>query len=291
MTSLFADTALAQRIEQAECELSMAIARGVQGRDGAEGLICPVAGGAAVFVRPGSPMNKLIGAGFEGPADAASLAAIEAVFRERAAPLQAEVSTLADPAVVADFSRRGYLLTGFENVLGMRLDSGQPAPEAGPSSIVVREVEPGGEKAWGAVAVEGFSHPDSTDAQAPQEAVAGNDLARVVADMLHDRSFRHFLAWYDGRLAGAASLRVSGSLAGLAGATTLPPFRRRGVQSALLETRLRLAREAGCELATVTTAPGSKSQENAMRRGFSLLYSRALLVKEPMHATNAHECA
>lgn len=279
MTALFADTALARRVEGAECELSMAVARAAQGRDGAEGLIFPVAGGAAVFVRPGSPMNKLIGAGFDGPGDAASLAAIEDAFRERAAPLQAEVSTLADPAVAADFSRGGYLLSGFENVLGMRLDGAERPPEAGSPSIVVKEVGPGEEHSWAAVAIEGFSYPDATVAQAPQEAVAGDDLARVVRDMLHDRSFRRFVAFCDGRLAGAANLRLSGSLAGLAGATTLPPFRRRGVQSALLATRLRLAREAGCELATVTTAPGSKSQENAMRRGFSLLYSRALLVK------------
>ena len=31
----------------------------------------------------------------------------------------------------------------------------------------------------------------------------------------------------------------------------------------------------------VTTQPGSKSQQNVQREGFSLLYSRALLVKNP----------
>jgi hypothetical protein len=43
--------------------------------------------------------------------------------------------------------------------------------------------------------------------------------------------------------------------------------------------RLADALAAGCELALVTTAPGSKSQENSGRQGFALLYSRALLVK------------
>jgi GNAT superfamily N-acetyltransferase len=67
----------------------------------------------------------------------------------------------------------------------------------------------------------------------------------------------------------------------LCGAATLPAFRRRGVQSALLHARLAQARQAGCDLAVVTTQPGSKSQENVQRAGFELLYVRAVLVRDP----------
>lgn len=79
--------------------------------------------------------------------------------------------------------------------------------------------------------------------------------------------------------AGAASLRLDDGLAQLCGAATLPPFRRRGIQAALLRVRLAEARQAGCDLAVVTTQPGSKSQANAMRQGFSVLYARVVLVK------------
>ncbi|HRI11203.1 MAG TPA: hypothetical protein PKW35_25470, partial [Nannocystaceae bacterium] len=58
----------------------------------------------------------------------------------------------------------------------------------------------------------------------------------------------------------------------------LPAHRRRGVQSALLTHRLAAAAAAGCELAVVTTQPGSKSQENVQRLGFALLYARAIFV-------------
>jgi GNAT superfamily N-acetyltransferase len=78
-------------------------------------------------------------------------------------------------------------------------------------------------------------------------------------------------------------MRIDGALAQMAGAATLPAFRRRGLQTALTLHRLADARAAGCDLAAVTTAPGSKSQENAQRRGFELLYARAILVKEPVH--------
>ena len=35
-------------------------------------------------------------------------------------------------------------------------------------------------------------------------------------------------------------------------------------------------------IAVVTTQPGSKSQQNVQRRGFDLLYTRAVLVKQPV---------
>ena len=49
---------------------------------------------------------------------------------------------------------------------------------------------------------------------------------------------------------------------------------------ALLAARLSDAAKAGCDIAVVTTAPGSKSQQNAQRQGFALLYTRAVLVKD-----------
>jgi hypothetical protein len=53
------------------------------------------------------------------------------------------------------------------------------------------------------------------------------------------------------------------------------------VQTALLSARLADAVAAGCDVAVITTQPGSKSQQNAQRRGFDLLYTRAVLVKQP----------
>jgi len=53
------------------------------------------------------------------------------------------------------------------------------------------------------------------------------------------------------------------------------------VQSALVAARLADAHAAGCDVAVIITQPGSKSQENAQRRGFDLLYTRATLVKHP----------
>ena len=88
-----------------------------------------------------------------------------------------------------------------------------------------------------------------------------------------------YAAVRDGVIAGGASLRLADGIAQFAGAATAPAHRRRGIQTALLTARLADATAAGCDVAVITTQPASKSQQNAQRQGFDLLYTRAVLVK------------
>jgi hypothetical protein len=119
---IFASTALAARIERAECQLLTDAARSVARRRAeADVHVQPISGGVAACTAPGSPLNKLAGLGFDGPVDEPALEAVEQVFAQRNVPLQVEVSCLADPLVVQTLTRRGYVLQGFENVLGRNL--------------------------------------------------------------------------------------------------------------------------------------------------------------------------
>ena len=76
------------------------------------------------------------------------------------------------------------------------------------------------------------------------------------------------------------SVRVHDGVAQFCGASTLPQHRGRGVQTALLAHRMTDAARQGATLAVVTTQPGSKSQENAQKHGFDLLYARNVLRKD-----------
>ena len=89
-----------------------------------------------------------------------------------------------------------------------------------------------------------------------------------------------YAALHDGVLAGAASMRLTDGVAQLTGAATAPAHRRLGVQTALLTARLADA-SATCDIAVITTQPASKSQQNAQWQGFHLLFTRAVLVKQP----------
>ena len=95
----------------------------------------------------------------------------------------------------------------------------------------------------------------------------------------HVPTAHYLFALIDGVVAGTAGMDVHAKTANLFGASTLPHARRRGVQSALFQARLQLAREAGCDLAFTRTSPGSPSQRNAERHGFRTVYSRARLLK------------
>lgn len=285
---MFANTTLAARIERAEAALSADIAVSViADARMPDAFIEPIGGGVAVFSGPGSPINKLIGVGFADGPDAARLDTIEARFATHACGVQAEISTLADPAWHAAFAPRGYALAGFENVLGLTLDS-RSAPVTpgvtdgvpdGSHHIVVTVCRGDEAAAWLDVMVSGFAEPDVVAAQAGGQDYPRQAIERVFGDLGAVPGFRRYLARVDGVAAGAAGMREFEGVAQLCGAATLPAFRRRGVQAALLHARLRDAARRGCDLAVVTTAPGSPSQQNAQRRGFALLYARALHVK------------
>ena len=273
---MFADTSLATRIERAEMRLSISIAETVASRNpAARVLVNPIAGGYAVFAGTGSPANKAIGIGFGATIDEGALDAIEQAWTERGEAVRFELSTLADPSLAPTLSARGYRLTGFENVLGRPVpaDDCEPALDGMPITALPQDEW----RTWMNVALDGFATPDGS---APgEESYPRDALESMFADFAATPGFQRYMLHVEGAPAGAASLRLDDGIAQLCGAATLPQFRRRGIQAALLRRRLTDAREAGCALAVVTTQPGSKSQANAMRQGFALLYTRAVLVK------------
>jgi ribosomal protein S18 acetylase RimI-like enzyme len=271
---MFCSTALAARIEHAEAGLIAAGTEAARQRGGAAFAI-PIGGGAACFAGETSPFNKVVGLGFGGAPDGAGLDAIETAFSAEDVATQVELSHLADPDIGAMLTGRGYALVGFENVLGRPLDGTEH--RVAPRGV---EIRPSGDdefETWLDVVVDGFAAPD-TQGVAPHEEFPREMIAAATLDMATAGATR-YVAVHDGVIAGAGSVRMADGVAQLTGAATLPAHRRHGIQTALLAARLVDAAAAACDIAVVTTAPGSKSQENVQRRGFHLLYTRAILVK------------
>ncbi|MGW4522329.1 GNAT family N-acetyltransferase [Amycolatopsis sp. NPDC004378] len=264
---LFCDTALAARIERAEARLITESSDAARARRGdAVGFARPLAGGVASLAEADSPFTKICGLGFDGLPD--GLEEIEAAFAELGAPVRVELCQLADAAVGAYLTGRGYRLESFENVLGRRVgDAGAPGDVR-----IAREDEL---ETWLAEVAGAFAVADT------QGLPSHEDFPReTVVDAMRDMAgVRRYLVERDGEFAGGASFRVTDGIAQFTGAATVPAHRRRGVQTALLRARLAAAAEAGCDIAVVTTQPGSKSQQNVQRQGFDLLYARAILVK------------
>jgi GNAT superfamily N-acetyltransferase len=90
----------------------------------------------------------------------------------------------------------------------------------------------------------------------------------------------NFLARVDGIPAGGGmgAIVPEAGIAALFGTSTLSEFRGRGVQTALINRRLREAAQLGAEYAVVSTLPGSGSQRNMERRGFRVAYTKVVMV-------------
>ena len=274
---LFCDTALAGRIERAEVQLIAQSSEAARRRAATAGFVIPVAGGVASFAGDGSPYNKVAGLGFGGVPDPAALDEIEKAFAACGSPVQIELAHLADPAIGALLARRGYRLESFENVLGRALTDG--SERVMPPGVEVRPSGTEEFETWLDVVAEGSVHPDTQGVpwheEFSREAIIGAERDSAAAGDVRYAALR------DGVIVGGATMRIAEGVAQLTGAATIPAHRRRGVQTALLSARLADAAAAGCDVAVITTQPGSKSQQNAQRQGFDLLYTRAVLVKQP----------
>lgn len=274
---MFVDVTLAARIDAGEADLARAVADGVAAT-GATVAVDPVAGGFAVLARPGLPTNKVAGCGFGAALELDALAAIEARWWALGEAVRFELATLAAPAVHQALLGRGYRLDGFEHVLVRRVSAADAVPALA-AGVTVEHVTAATAADWLRVSIDGFGHPDHPS---PLDPPIDPAVLETIFTDLGAAAMPRYLARVDGAPAGIASARYADGLVQLCGAATAPRFRRRGVQRALLTTRLAEAVAAGCDLAVVTTAPASQSQANVMRIGFALAYARAVLVRAPV---------
>ncbi|MFC0541012.1 GNAT family N-acetyltransferase [Kutzneria chonburiensis] len=277
-TPLFCGTDLAQRLERVEAGFMAKATEATTARRGDQVAFArAIAGGIACYAEPDSPFNKVAGLGFAGVPETDELAQVEQAFHDLGAPVQVELSNLAEPAVGQFLTDRGYRLAGYENVLGIAL-ADLPAVEP-PVGVEVRPCRDDESETALDLLLEAVLTPD-TEGAATDEDFPRDALRNAIRDM-DAAGTRRYLALIDGIPVATGALRISDGVAYFAGTATLAQHRRRGVQTALIASRLGMAKAAGCDIATVTTGPGTKSQQNVQRRGFDLLYTRALLLKTP----------
>ena len=96
-----------------------------------------------------------------------------------------------------------------------------------------------------------------------------------VARMLLSYSQRLTVMAMDGStVAGMGTLCMHEGLGFLGVAGTRPEYRGRGIQSHLLQARIRHALDNDCDLITIGSDPGTVSQRNIERTGFQCLFTK-----------------
>jgi ribosomal protein S18 acetylase RimI-like enzyme len=160
--------------------------------------------------------------------------------------------------LAAALTEVGAAQTGFHTVL-----YGRPLPGERAGIAVERAQDP---KLFADVLLRGHGVPDTARARDLSSVRRWTEIA----------GWHLYLARVDGEPAGAALLVLGEGLAYLANASTLPEFRRRGVQAALIAARIADARAAGCEEVCSGTTFGSASQRNLERAGLAVAYTKAV---------------
>lgn len=229
----------------------------------------PICGGHMIFAGLNSPIGRAVGMGFDGPVKEADLERLEAFYRSHNAPAQLDICPLSDASLLALVKARGYRIAELNNVLYRTLKSLEPFSP--PPDVQILPGRPEAALRFSQIVTRSFF----------EKGDEPPGFAEMLAPMFQcERTSRFFALAGQNPVAAAAGMTIPehGTFA-LFGAGTLPEFRGRGLQTALLKTRLRAAADAGCELAVVVTNGGSGSERNCLRLGFQVAYSKATVLK------------
>jgi len=260
---LFADLALSQRLELAEGNacLQFAAARKHAFPDcKAEWMHC--GGGVAVFDGVESPTTQCFGLGIFEPLSIPTLEIVEQFFSQRGASVNLEVSPLVGVEAMNLLCTRNYRPVEVSSVLYRPVEA-PPNPHR--SSINARRIRSNEAPLWSSISTRAWAH----------EHPEWSDFILESAQIIAARESSPCFIAYDGDTPGAAgTLCIHEGVALFGGAATLFEMRRRGLQSALLDERMRYASEHGCDLAMMVAEAGSNSQRNAERKGFRIAYTR-----------------
>ncbi|GAA2216049.1 hypothetical protein GCM10009850_115180 [Nonomuraea monospora] len=131
---------------------------------------------------------------------------------------------------------------------------------------------------WASVVLRGFGMSET--------------VTEIMVAAVQHPDFRPFAAWDDDRMVAGANLFLHDKVGSLNTGATLPGYRNRGAQSALLAARAKEAANAGCRwLVAETNRPtlgqSNPSLNNMIRAGLQPLYTRSTWTWRPHAADRA----
>ncbi|MFK7600797.1 GNAT family N-acetyltransferase [Deinococcus sp. SM5_A1] len=208
----------------------------------------------AVHAGPNLPVDTAWHDGTRPPAPE-ELEAFEAFSIRHDQPVTLHLLSAFAAPILPLLKERGYVL---DYVLHAYVHDLRNLPALASTPIRVEEAD-----AWATLAAQGF----------------GPGTEEIMSVVAHAPGTQLFIADVDGLPAATAALSAVEGVAAFHGTATLPEFQRRGVQTALLAYRLKIAAQPGADLASVFVTPGTGSERNVERAGFRLVGARLTLTR------------
>ncbi|WP_404460603.1 GNAT family N-acetyltransferase [Sutcliffiella horikoshii] len=166
-------------------------------------------------------------------------------------------------------SSLGYFQSGFHTALYRPLSTGEPSLGGADTAVQIEEISLENFDIFGELYTRGFGMP-----AAFKEYVTANNKVLAESD-----NWTFYLAHVGGEPAGIGVLYVKNDVATLAASATVPEFRNKGVQTALIQKRMQQATDKGCRYLVGQAAFGSVSQKNMERAGLNVAYTNVVWEK------------
>lgn len=220
--------------------------------------------GYALYNGSWTQLNSVIQLGLTGPVSDQIVDEVERFYHKFGEKVTISISTdSTHRSLVELLERRGYQRSPMRQTLlrPVRKEE-QHSPSRG---IRISGVGMDYAETWARLVAAGFRSHDT-----PLEQITPREI-----DIFHVLGFAEncypFLATWCEELAGGGVVVLQDDMAFLRTASTRRQYRRRGVQTALINERLRLAASSGCKFSISAAERGSPSEGNLTKSGFTFL--------------------
>jgi len=233
----------------------------------------PVGHGIAAVTLPsfGRKLNHIAGFGMAGPVSNEEFSVVENLHSKMGIKTEIDLCPFVDASALQILASRGYAVNSWINSY-VRIIAEGDVYDGEYSGIKISRMTPERLDEFSTISLAGFR--DNGRPEFLLETLA--HIAASRADTLL------YIATVDGTFAGSAGLALietsKGRVAHLYIDSTLPEYRGRGIQAALIRARLSDAWRAGFDLASAGTRPANVSSRNIERAGFSLAYTKTTFV-------------
>ncbi len=261
---------LAERLENAEIDTLNSRLLEIQKIDANQmGVEIQKFGNATAFSvknMPGPSFNTVKGL---KQGDEEQIEQIIEFYKQKEIPVRFELTPAhTSPELLTRLNEAGYFHNDFHTTLFSPLI--EKPQEIIEPKITIRNLEKYEFDTFAEIYTKGFQMPPFL-----KNGVAKNN------EILYDiKNWTFYLASYENEPAGIGVLFIKDGVANLDAAATLPQFRNKGIQSALIRHRMNQAYLQKCDLVLGQAKFGSISQNNMERAGLRIAYTKAIWINK-----------
>jgi GNAT superfamily N-acetyltransferase len=227
----------------------------------------PINSGWMVYDGPGSWASYAAGLGLSGPVTSAEIRRLVDFYDAHGMDAQVQTTPYQDPSLFSALAEHHFVTDDFTIMFVHDLKDLSTTQRPGLEFI---EINPGNDED-----IQAFVDAQMIGFYAPKAAPEG--ITAITGRVGRHPRCRIWLLKLDGKIVGSGGLEVFENSAVLIAGAIFPEARRKGIQSAFVNYRLRVARDLGLDYALVGSVPNGGTERNALRQGFVPIMTQIFL--------------